>query len=626
MIGSICSSRFRSALKIESEQKARVTLVHPGIQIDWRRGQAKGRCAGSCRRLEPLFLVHVAVILVLCVLVLYPIGIIVNQSIRNDDGGLSLDWYLQAYSNLRNYQAILNTLVIAAGSALFAIGVGTLLAWAVVRTDMPGRQLVELASIIPFISTPLVGALAWILLASPQTGLINQAWRYLGAAGSVADIYSIWGIIFVEAVYETPLVFLLVSGALRSMDPTLEEAARSAGAGMVRTALRITLPLVLPAILAGGLLVFILAAEQFAVPAVLGTPGKIRVLTTSIFEAQSVYPARDGLAAALSGDPHGDRARRAVAAQAPARPAAPSSPSRARARRPAASRLGGFRYVLLGVCCLYLVLAVALPLSTIFLSSIRKIWTADFHWEQFTLDNYRVVLFSYPAAQRAIVNSLLLAVFGALATILFCALISFLSLRTRYPGHRLLDVLAMIPAGFPGIVLAVGLLHAWISPPLVLYGTIWILYVAYLTRYLPLGVRAVSASLMQIHPELEESAAMSGAGWFQTFRLIVLPLLQARAGSRLGPAVRGLHPRAQRLDPALFAQAGSPFGGHLHHVPGGRVPHALGADHAAGGDRGRGSHRRQAHDPSGHYRRRACHVIQAVTAIRKRATKGYRFT
>jgi iron(III) transport system permease protein len=475
--------------------------------------------------LEPLFVVHLAVILFLCVLVLYPIDIIVNQSIRNDDGGLSLDWYLLAYSNLRNYQAILNTLLIAAGSALFAIGVGTLLAWAVVRTDMPGRRLIELASIIPFISTPLVGALAWILLASPQTGLINQAWRYLGAAGSVADIYSIWGIIFVEAVYETPLVFLLVSGALRSMDPTLEEAARSAGAGMVRTALRITLPLVLPAILAGGLLVFILAAEQFAVPAVLGTPGKIRVLTTSIFEAQSVYPARDGLAAALSGILmvialgglwlH----KRLLAGRSFVTVKGKSAATRR-------VRLGGLRYVLLGICCLYLVLAVALPLSTIFLSSIRKIWTAEFHWEQFTLDNYRVVLFSYPAAQRAIVNSLLLAVLGGLVTILFCALISFLSLRTRYPGHKLLDVLAMIPAGFPGIVLAVGLLHAWISPPLVLYGTIWILYVAYLTRYLPLGVRAVSASLMQIHPELEESAAMSGASWFQTFRHIVLPLLK----------------------------------------------------------------------------------------------------
>jgi iron(III) transport system permease protein len=475
--------------------------------------------------LEPLFVVHLAVILVLCVLVLYPIAIIVNQSVRNDDGGLSLDWYLLAYSNLRNYQAILNTLLIAAGSALFAIAVGTLLAWAVVRTDMPGRRLVELASIIPFISTPLVGALAWILLASPQTGLINQAWRYLGGAGSVVDIYSIWGIIFVEAVYETPLVFLLVSGALRSMDPTLEEAARSAGAGMVRTALRITLPLVLPAILAGGLLVFILAAEQFAVPAVLGTPGKIRVLTTSIFEAQSVYPARDGLAAALSGILmvialgglwlH----KRLLAGRSFVTVKGKSAPARR-------VRLGGLRYVLLGICCLYLVLAVALPLSTIFLSSIRKIWTADFHWEQFTLDNYRVVLFAYPAAQRAIVNSLLLAVIGGFATILFCALISFLSLRTRYPGHKLLDVLAMIPAGFPGIVLAVGLLHAWISPPLVLYGTIWILYVAYLTRYLPLGVRAVSASLMQIHPELEESAAMSGASWFQTFRHIVLPLLK----------------------------------------------------------------------------------------------------
>ena len=169
---------------------------------------------------------------------------------------------------------------------------------------------------------------------------------------------------------------------------------------------------------------------------------------------------------------------------------------------------------------------MVLPFSTIFLSSIRTLWTADFRWEQFTLAHYHWILFEYPTTLRAIRNSLFLAVVGATVTILLCALISFLSLRTRLPGRNALDYLSMLPLGFPGVVLAYGLLQVWINPPLVLYGTIWILFIAYLTRYLPIGVRATSATLVQIHQELEESSLSCGANWFQTFRRITLPLLK----------------------------------------------------------------------------------------------------
>jgi iron(III) transport system permease protein len=261
------------------------------------------------------------------------------------------------------------------------------------------------------------------------------------------------------------------------------------------------------------------------VPAVLGTPSRIRVLTTSIWEAQSVYPPRDGLAGALSVTLLvlaliglwlyrrilGRRSFTTV---------------RGKSGRTKRLNLGKLRWLLFALCVIYLLCGVVLPVSTIFLSSIRKIWTADFRWEQFTLDNYRVALFGYPMAQRAIVNSLLLAVFGAAATILFCALISFLSLRSRFAGSTLMDALTIIPMGFPGIVLAVGLLHAWSTPPFVLYGTIWILFVAYLTRFLPVGVRTISASLTQLHTELEEASLSCGANWLQTFRHIVIPLLR----------------------------------------------------------------------------------------------------
>jgi iron(III) transport system permease protein len=474
---------------------------------------------------DPLLYVQIAVILLLCVLIVYPAAILLERSFRDDSGAFSWVWYLQAYTNERNLWAIINTVIVATGSAALAAVSGTLLAWAVVRTDMPGRRLVEMASIVPFISTSFIGALAWILLGSPETGLVNQFWRFLGNEEPLINIFSIEGIIFVIALYEMPFVFLLVGGALRSMDPALEEASLSSGASLWRTTTRVTLPLVLPAILASSLLVFVLAAEQFGVPAVLGTPARIRVLTTSIVATNTFYPPQHGLGAALCVTLliialAGLWLQRRMLANRS------FTTVGGKGSQPRRIALGPFRWVLLGICCLYLLLAVVLPFSTIFLSSIRTLWTADFRWEQFTLAHYHWILFEYPTTLRAIRNSLFLAVVGATVTILLCALISFLSLRTKLPGRNLLDYLSMLPLGFPGVVLAYGLLQVWINPPLVLYGTIWILFIAYLTRYLPIGVRATSATLVQIHQELEESSLSCGASWFQTFRRITLPLLK----------------------------------------------------------------------------------------------------
>jgi iron(III) transport system permease protein len=474
---------------------------------------------------DPLLYVQIAVILLLCFLIVYPAAILLERSFRDDNGALSWIWYLQAYTNERNLWAIINTIIVATGSAALAAVSGTLLAWAVVRTDMPGRRLVEMASIVPFISTSFIGALAWILLGSPETGLINQFWRFLGNEEALINIFSIEGIIFVIALYEMPFVFLLVGGALRSMDPALEEASLSSGASLWRTTTRVTLPLVLPAILASSLLVFVLAAEQFGVPAVLGTPARIRVLTTSIVATNTFYPPQHGLGAALCVTLliialAGLWLQRRMLANRS------FTTVGGKGSQPRRIALGPFRWVLLGICCLYLLLAVVLPFSTIFLSSIRTLWTADFRWEQFTLAHYHWILFEYPTTLRAIRNSLFLAVVGATVTILLCALISFLSLRTKLPGRTTLDYLSMLPLGFPGVVLAYGLLQVWINPPLVLYGTIWILFIAYLTRYLPIGVRATSATLVQIHQELEESSLSCGANWFETFRRITLPLLK----------------------------------------------------------------------------------------------------
>jgi iron(III) transport system permease protein len=474
---------------------------------------------------DPLLYVHLAVIAILCLLIVYPAVLLLNMSVRDEAGNLTSDWFAMAYSVPRNYVAIWNTVLISVGTSALAMITGTYLAWVTVRTDMPGRRMVEIASIVPFISTPFIGALSWVLLASPQTGLLNQLWRYFGFESALFNIYSLGGIIFVSALYEMPFVFLMVAGALRSMDPALEEASLSSGAGLWRTTSRVTLPLVLPAILGSGLLVFVLTAEQFGVPAVLGTPSRIRVLTTGIVEAQASYPARQGLAAALSvtllilAMAGLWLQRRLLAGKS-------FTTVGGKGSHPRRIQLGKLRGLVMLPCVLYLALAVVLPLAVIFISSIRTIWTAEFHLDQFTLQNYSWVLFDYPITQRAIFNSLMLSIVGATVTILLCAVISFLSIRTRLPGRKLLDYLAILPLGFPGVVIAIGLMDAWITPPFVLYGTVWIILVAYIARYLPIGVRSTSATLLQIHPELEESSLSSGANWFQTFRHVTLPLLK----------------------------------------------------------------------------------------------------
>ena len=476
--------------------------------------------------LNPLFFVLVLVIAILAVLILYPASILLMDSFRGTSGELTFRWYVEAYTKPRNLEAIVNTLIISGGTALFATFFGTLMAWAVVRTNMPFRRVIEAASIVPFISTPFIGALAWILLASPQTGLINQVWQHvLGFETPLVNIYSVWGIVMVEALYEMPYVFLIVAGALKSMDPTLEEASFASGAGLARTTFKVTLPLVLPAILGGGLLVFVLAAEQFGVPAVIGTPARIRVLTTSIWDTQSVYPPKYGLGASLSVtllliSMIGLWLQRQILSSRS------YTTVGGKGARPRRIDLGAFKWVIFGLSLLYLVMAVILPYATIFLSSIRTLWTEHLEWSQLTLQNYHWILFEYPTTQRALFNSLFLAVVGATVAIIFCALISFLSLRTHVPGRKALDYLAMLPMAFPGIVLAFGLLRVWIMPPLVLYGTMWILFIAYLTRYIPYGVRSTSATLVQIHPELEESSLASGANWFTTFRRVTLPLLR----------------------------------------------------------------------------------------------------
>ena len=336
---------------------------------------------------DPLFYVQIVVILLLCVLIVYPAVILLERSFRDDSGAFSLRLVRpglhQRAQSLRRSSTRSSSRPARRcwrrSPARCSPG-----PWC--APTCPAAGWSEMASIVPFISTSFIGALAWILLGSPETGL-DQPVLALSRRRGGADrhLSRIEGIIFVIALYEMPFVFLLVGGALRSMDPALEEASLSSGAGLWRTTIRVTLPLVLPAILASSLLVFVLAAEQFGVPAVLGTPARIRVLTTSIVETQHLLSAAARPRRGALRDAAGRSRWSASGCSAGCSATAPTPRSAARARSRAASRSGRSAGCCSASACFYLLLAVVLPFSTIFLSSIRTIWTADFRWEQFTL-------------------------------------------------------------------------------------------------------------------------------------------------------------------------------------------------------------------------------------------------
>lgn len=475
---------------------------------------------------HPLWWVQGGVLLLLGYLILFPSGVLMLESVRDPQGGWTTAWYLQVYTEPDNYRALVNSLMVGSGSALFAAVLGTFLAWIVARTDTPCRGVLEMAALVPFICPPFIGALAWTLVGSPNTGLLNQWVRSLFGVDRLVNIYSLGGMVLVIGLYTAPFVLLIVGGALRSMDASLEEASMMAGAGQAGTTALVTLPLVTPAILSGAFLAFVLALEQFGVPAVLGLPARIPVLTTKIWTTVSEYPPDYGQGSALCVvlllltvlgvilQRRLLRRRRFTTVTG-------------KGARPRLVLLGAWRWVALALGLAYLLMAMVLPMGALVLASLRSVWTQQLTWSQLTLQNYQYIVGEYPLSRQAMVNSLLLGAGGATLAILLAAAISFLTLRARLPGHGALGQIAMLPLAFPGTVLAYGMLRAWIQPPLVLYGTMWILLAAYVGRYLPYGVQSTSSTLAQIHPELEESSLMAGASWPATFWRITVPLLRS---------------------------------------------------------------------------------------------------
>lgn len=399
------------------------------------------------------------------------------------------------------------------------------MAWAVERSDIPGRSVWYGIALVPLIVPGIVHTIAWLCLLSPEIGWINAPLKSL--FGFSLSVYSLPGMIWIEGLHTAPLAFVLTSAAFRTMDPSLEEAAATSRADPWRTFRRITLPLLLPTVASVLLILFVRAIEGFEVPAIIGLPGRIYVYTSRIYTSLNQYPPNFGLSAAYASILLAISVGGLVLHSRATRRTERYVTVTGKAYRPRRVDLGRFRYVAVALLVLYALLAIALPFLVLVYASLVRIYTVPSleSLKELTLGNYGFIV-TDELTRRAFGNSLLLGAAAATIVVALTAVIAWVTVRTRVAGRGLLDFLAFVPITIPGIVLGISLLWVYFTIPIRIYGTLWILLVAYVTRYLPYGIRSATAGIVQIHPELEEAAAAAGATWWSTFRRILLPLLR----------------------------------------------------------------------------------------------------
>ena len=478
------------------------------------------------------------VILGVCVaavayLAVVPLGFLLWQSFFTPHTAakpaeFTLGNYAAAYSSLETARLFLNSVLFAVGTASFSLVIGTALAWMNERTNTPFKKLFFGLALVPLIIPGILFTISWIMLASPKIGIFNllvQSW--FGTDHVFFNVYTLWGMIWVDGLHYSPMAFLLMTAAFRSMDPALEESAAMSGAGLWQVVRRITLALSWPAIFATLLILFVRAIESFEVPALLGMPAGIFVFTSAIYEAIHKYPSQIGLASAygvtllaITSIGVWFQSRLSDSGQR-------YSTVTGKGFRPRRIDLGRWRFLTAAIFIVYFLLIAAAPLFVLLWSSVQKYYSVPSAaaLANLTLDPYRFIL-NHPAFLRSVWNSLLLSVGSATIIMLVTSVICWIVVKTRIPGRWLLDNLASLPIVFPGLVLGLAIMVFYLNVGAAIYGTLWILLIAYVTRFMPYGIRYNTASMVQIHRELEESAAMSGASWGSTFARVVLPLLK----------------------------------------------------------------------------------------------------
>jgi iron(III) transport system permease protein len=497
------------------------------------------------------------------VLVLYPVAFLIQASLSvGDPQARPPDAYgLGNFAELPRYARIFgNTIEVAVVATALAIVFGFVMGWILSRTNVPGRAAFEQLMALPYYVTPLMGALAWSLIGAPNGGFANQIWRALGGEAPLIDVTTPYGIAWVMALFEGSVAFVMIGAVMKSMDPALEEASQVLGAGRARTMLRITLPLVLPGVLGASIFVFAEMLGSFSAALVLGLPSRFYVVTTAMYQLVSQYPPRFPQAAAMGVSLFALMFAMVYVYRRIVRGGSYVTIT-GKAFRPRVMDVGGLRWALLGVSIAYLGVGVVLPIVTLVYASVQRLATALPRADNFTLANYTTAL-SLDAVRSALWNSLLLGVGTASVGIVLMGFLSWMIYRSRLPGAGAIEYILMFPQAVPRLVFAFGLLWAWLIVPIPIYGTLWLLLIAYLTVFLPLGIRTISGVMLQIDRTLEESAQMCGAPWSYRLRTVTMPLLRPgliaawlllfiASVRELGASILLMGPKAKVITPAI---------------------------------------------------------------------------
>lgn len=475
--------------------------------------------------------VMIAVSVVTAYLVLPPLYSVIQTSlfttkITGEIDQFTFNYYTNLLTELRVLGPLLNTIYFSIGSALLATLIGGTIAWIVTRTDTPLRGLGYFTAFASFGTPFILYTIGWLLLLG-KAGPVNHWLKTLFTqTGPVINVYSLFGMIFIESLLWSPFVFLMLAAAFRSMDPSLEEASAACGARMWQTMRRVSLRLMLPAFFSVLLLIFIRSFESFEIPALVGLPGDVRVLTTSIYIDAQKLPPQYGSAGAFSVllmllvactlylyfrvTREGERFQTVTG----------------KGYRPTVIQLGRWRYFAALGLIAYATVLLVLPFLIILWASFLPFYSQPSleAIERLTMKNY-VTALHFPKITDSIKNSILLGLGSATAVMVLTLLASWLLVRTKMRGRWLLDILTTLPLLFPGIVMGLAILRFYLFVPIPIYGTLWILLIAFVTRYIPYGIRYTHSGLLQLHRELEEAAYTAGASWSNCMRRIILPLM-----------------------------------------------------------------------------------------------------
>lgn len=463
-------------------------------------------------------------------LTLVPLLMLMYGSLQSGPPGIAgaptLKNYLVLVDSWRLVPAFVNSLIFSAGASLLAFAGGLYLAWMMERTNVPWKGIVYACVLVPMIVPGLLTTVGWLILFGRRSGVLNLFLTQVLGFDQPVEISNMPGMIWVLGTDQIPLAFLLLAAALRSMDPSLEEAAMVAGSGIVRTTFRITLRVLLPAMLAVWMITFVRAIENFEVPALIGMPAGILVFATEVYLATRTVPTDFGLASTFGVVYLAITAAGIFFYLKLTAMSERFATITGKGYRPTAFNLGRWRLPLAAVNVFLCSILFVLPILIVIWSSFLPFYMAPSKdaLASLTLDNYKR-LWELPLIQRAMWNSFVLGLSSSTITMLLTAVVAWILVRTNWRGKGLLDFLAFSPIAIPGLVMGIAILWLYLVLPLPVYGTLWILLIAYVTKYMPYGMRACSSSMLQIKKELEEASEASGATWPDTFARVILPLL-----------------------------------------------------------------------------------------------------